>query len=103
MAFGAAAEEFNPYEGTLVPRLTSVYPEGLRPARALLGREERVTTFKKGDEYFQVRKMDKVAPEDWVLSSARASLYASRRGEPYRGSPPAREYRAALLFADRVI
>lgn len=103
MAFGPAAEEFNPYEGTTAPRLTSVYPTNLRPVRALLGREERITVFKKGDEYFQVKKMDKVAPEDWVSSSMRASLYASRRGEPYRGTPPAKEYRAALLFADRVI
>jgi hypothetical protein len=103
MPFIGSAQEFDPFVPPDGPQYTSSFPNYARPERWKLGREEVEETFYKDGEIFTIYHRDKVVPEDWVLSSVKATLYARRRKEAYRGTPPCEEYRTALLFADRVI
>jgi hypothetical protein len=96
------ATPYDPYQGG-TPRLRTAYDVTLLPEDARLGREESVTRFQVDGRVMALYKRSKAGHEDWLVSSIKATLYSADTGEVYRGTPPDRKLRDALLVVEGVI
>ena len=103
MPLYTASVAFNPFTPVAMPELTTQYPVHLLPDKEKLGRTEVEHRFQKNGLTYVLYLRDKAASEDWLLSSAKATAFALRRGEEYRASPPDIGYRNALIKKDVVI
>lgn len=98
--FTADATPFDPYERPTEPQVATAFPldreiEGCGP-----GRIEREEAVQYQGKIYRIIARDKILAEDWLSSQTKATAYALRRVETYRGTPPARAFRDALIRTD---
>lgn len=88
---------FDPYAFDPAPQVQTQLPPDFVAEGCGPGRKETRVTFKKNGKLYTLIHRDKFVAEDWVLSQVRAVAMARSRVEAYRGLPPGRSERDALI------
>ena len=98
--FSDPATLMDPYQLLTEPQTQTGYPldreiEGCGP-----GRREVIEVFQYQGKTYRTVARDKVLAEDWLSSQVKAAAYARKEVEDYRGAPPSRALKEAVLQAD---
>lgn len=95
--FLPSAFVFSPYTRVPETALQSQFPEELRPLDCGPCRVEQQFSLKMNGKLYTYTLRNKVLPEDWLINASRAEAFSIERAEEYRGTPPSRAVRDALI------